>query len=120
MSHHRHAATPRTYVVYVTYPGNLKEYAYLCNIPGLGQGDSVIANNTMVTIVRTADSDPIAVRSCFPVPDITELRRIARRKEIATALRRISNQQMELDLFTKVAKRSPEARKLLTELKTLL
>jgi hypothetical protein len=107
-------------VVYVTFPGGTKEYSYLCNIPNLHQGDTVTANGAIATIVRTADSDPIATRFCFPTPDHTEKRRAERRKEIAVALRRIVNQQRELDLFTSAAKRSPEAKKLLLELKGLL
>lgn len=113
--------TTKTYVVYVTFSKGEKEYAYLCNIPNLHQGDQVSVNGGyLVTVVRTADSDPIATRFCDPAPNHSEKRRAERRKEICFALRRIVDQQRELDLFTSAAKRSPEARKLLSELKGLL
>jgi hypothetical protein len=110
----------KSYVVYVRFHPQGREYSYLCNIPNLRQGDHCIANNALVEIVRTADSDPLATRWVFPAPDHDEKQRAARRREIARALRQIVDQQRELDLYTAAAKRSPEARKLLAELKGLL
>lgn len=52
----------KTFVVYVAYPNSLKEYCYLCDIPGIVQGDTVMANNTQVKIIRTADFDPRATK----------------------------------------------------------
>lgn len=109
----------KDYVVYVTFPNSNKEYCYLCNIPGLHQGDQAIANGATVTVQRTADSDPRATRYVSPLPDQKERVRKARRLEIAERLRVLERQQHQLDLWTALARKNPEARKLLTELKRM-
>lgn len=109
----------KDYVVYVPFPNSNKEYSYLCNIPGLNQGDQAIANGATVTIQRTADNDPRATRYVSPLPNQKELARKARRIEIADRLRTLERQQRQLDLWIALAKKNPEARKLLAELKRM-
>lgn len=113
--------TIRDYVVYVTYPNNSKEYAYLCNIPNIEQGDVVCGDNgTRCQVVRTADCDPQATRYVSAAPSIEDVRRRARIIEIATRLRIIQRQQNELDLWQKLSSKNSEAKKLYLELKGLL
>lgn len=109
----------QAYVVFVTYPGSMKEYAYLCNIPGIVQGNKVLANeNKEVTVVRTAAHDPRAVRYVSPVPNHKELQNAARRNEIHKRLVEIER-ELAIDRWKKLASRSPEAKKLLAEHKKL-
>lgn len=118
MSSRIRALPLKTYVVYVTYPSSAKEYAYLCNIPGLVQGDEVIINNTKVKIVRTADSDARALKWVAPLPNHAELRNADRIQQIKSRLGKIAELERQLTLWSKL--KSPEAKKLVAELKGLL
>lgn len=107
------------YVVYVNFPSSLKEYAYLCNIPGIRQGDLMIANGTQVRVVRTASHDPIACRFIQPLPDYAEKAKAERRQEIVKRLRALQTEVAQLELWQKLARTNTEAKRLLAEYKRL-
>lgn len=104
------------FVVYVAFPSGQKEYAYLCSDPSIRQGSWVVANGTEVQVRRTASHDPIATRYIM-----TNAQAAAawRRKAIREQLARIETALLERDRFATLAKRSPEARRLLKELESL-
>lgn len=79
----------KIFVVYVTYPNSLKEYCYLCDIPGIVQGNTVMANNTQVKVIRTADSDPRATKyitAVWPSEDRNTRLRKSLIKEIESSM----------------------------------
>lgn len=109
----------RTFVVYVTYPNSSKEYAYLCSLPRIKQGDFVSGNNGQkCTVVRTAAEDPRAIRY---VGEWSEgaLDRAVRRRDIANRLDELLKKSERAAAWTKLSRSNPEAKKLLTELKKL-
>lgn len=107
------------FVVYVTYPNNPKEYAYLCNFPAK-QGDVVLGNsNVHVTVKRTANFDPIATKYVNPLPDHATLALRERRFAIVKRLNEIEAEHKELDRFKALAHVSPEAKRLIAELKRI-
>lgn len=107
------------FVVYVTYPSNTKEYAYLCDFP-VRQGDYVLGNgNSRCCVVRTAASNPLAWKYVRPMPDAEALRRKERAFEITKRLNELDKARIELDRFRALARINPEAKKLLAELKEL-
>ena len=99
-----------SFVVYVSYPTSSKEYAYLCNQPGIVQGAKLLMNGTTVTVVRTAQSDPLATK--WITSPVVETAR-ARRKEIADALVEIERRELFIARMKKL--RSPEAKRLIRE-----
>lgn len=104
-------------VVYVRFPGTPnREYCYHCNFP-IEVGDSVIANGTLVTVHRKAAFDTIASKSVQRAPSESERRNKARMREIAERLQVIEQQEAKLDRWSKL--KSPEARKLVAELRRL-
>ena len=106
---------PTPFVVYVRYPSSPKEYAYLCTFP-VRQGDTVRANGgACVTVIRTAASDPIAWK--YVSPDTQTSAEL--RANIVRRLIEIERAQLEYKRFASLARRNPEARKLLDELKKL-
>lgn len=108
------------FVVYVRYPSNFKEYAYLCDFPAK-QGDVVLGNSDVrVMVIRTASHDAAATKYVRPLPDVAELARKERRFAICKRLNEIAKQQEELTRFTALARKSPEAKRLLAELKELV
>lgn len=113
--------TPRVFVVYVVYnTGGQKEYAYLCNLPNINQGDEVLGNNgARCTVQRTANTDPLATKFVSAVPDFTERKRNQRKAEIRALLTVLQRENAQLELWSKLARKSPEAKKLLVELKKL-
>jgi len=114
----RKPSTSNPFVVYVTYEPGGKEYAYLCNIPGIVQGDQVLANNgKRVTVVRTAMSDPIATRFVTAIPEHDSVKQTERKKQICNRLREIEREEEFIARMTRL--KSPEAKKLLAELKGL-
>ena len=109
----------KEYVVYVTFPGNPKEYVYLCNIPDISQGDEVIANGTRVLVRRTADKDFRANKYVHPIPNYMAVSACTRKSEIMCRLREIEREDDEMKAWAALAKRNTEAKKLLAELKKL-
>lgn len=116
----RKPVVPETFVVYVKFPSSFKEYAYLCNTPGIRQGSEVIANGCRVTVLRTAASDSLASRYVQPVPDLAAEQRVQRMKEISARLDQLARRHADLARWTALAKSSPEAKRLVTELKKLM
>lgn len=110
----------KAFVVYCTYPNSCKEYAYLCDAPDVRQGDLMVGNGgTHMVVRRTAEYDPMACRWTSPASDNRERRRNERAAEIRTRMNQISKEIAQDDFFGGLAKRSPEAKKLLAELKRL-
>lgn len=105
------------FVVYVRFPSGSKEYCYLCDIPGLRQGDLVMANNTQVPVIRTAAFDPHATKWVRPVPSHEEVTRHARTVEIVTRLNTLVKEDEAMKRFAAI--KTPEAKKLFAELKKL-
>jgi len=109
----------RPFVVYVTFPNSSKEYCYLCNIPGIKQGDQVLANNTRVTVQRTANEDSRAARYVQPLPNQEQIAVKERKQAIFFRLNEIDKEVAHIERFTKLARKNAEAKKLLAELKKL-
>lgn len=103
--------TPPPFVVYVNFPNSTKEYVYLCNFP-IVQGEEVLANKCKVTVIRTAASDPRATRYVQKVPN-------PRIEEILSRLREIHRELEREAALRALARKSPEAKKLLSELTRL-
>lgn len=110
--------TTKPFVVYVTYPSSSKEYAYLCNFPAR-QGDMLFSNGTRVVVQRTADHDPLATKYVTTIPDPTVLAQRDRRFAIIRRLNEIEASQKELDRYASLARVSPEAKRLIAELKRI-
>lgn len=104
----------KPFVVYVTFPNSMKEYSYLCDIPGVRQGSTVIANHTEVTVRRTSENDNMATKwvSSRDAFDILKAR-----TNIMAKLEELAKTEEKLARFAKL--KSPEAKKLLRELKSL-
>lgn len=106
-------------VVYIRFPSTPhKEYSYLCDFP-VSIGDRVIANGTEVTVHRITSFDTAATRYVKRAPSQDELSRSSRICDIVKRLNELEKEQHEADRYAVLAKKSPEARKLLTELKKL-
>lgn len=108
------------FVVYVTFPNSIREYCYLCNIPGIRQGDTVMANGAKVLVQRTASHDRVATRFVYPVPDADQINRKKRIEEIVTRLRYLHQRNNELEMWAKLANKNTEAKGLYAELKKLI
>ena len=104
------------FVVYVRFPSSDKEYCYNCSFP-VNVGDEVIANGTRVRVHRIAAWDTIASRSVLPAPDRSEILRRVRLGEVTKRLRQLEESEMWAARFAKL--KSPEAKKLVAELKRL-
>lgn len=103
------------HVVYVVYPSSSKEYAYKCNIPGIVQGSRVVANGTVVSVVRTASHDDRATRY---VSDVSVVEREDAIKQLMVELNKIAVREESLIRYGKL--KTPHAKKMLNELKSLL
>lgn len=104
------------FVVFVRYPNNPKEYAYLCSDPNVVQGSRVRANHCDVTVVRTASYCKAATKHIDYVSDDA----IDRRASIETIMKRlevIEGLETSIARYSKL--KSPEAKKLVAELKEL-
>lgn len=107
---------PKDFVVYVTYPNNSKEYPYLCNLPGIKQGDTLIGNNdTKVTVVRTAEFDGNARIFIKPLPNPTKVAAKARCEAITAELKQIEFELRKAAYYAELARKSPKAKLLVTE-----
>lgn len=104
----------KDFVVVVRFPSSMKEYSYLCNIPGIVQGSKVVANGTVVEVIRTADHDERAVRY---VQDASVLQRAEQRKAIMLELSKIAAYEEALARYAKLT--TPRAKELLKQLKAL-
>jgi hypothetical protein len=104
------------YVVYVTFPSGGKEYVYLCTLPHINVGSKVIANGTVVTVHRVAGFDSLATRY---VQSAAEHEKSQRKKMLLDRLVTIERETMALERWKALARKSPEARKLLKELESL-
>lgn len=105
------------FVVVVSFPSNSwKEYHYLCNDPLVRQGSTVIANGTKVKVIRTAPVTPGSLATKYVQSDHASDAR-ERRIAITKRLLEIESREQLAARFLKL--KSPEAKKLLAELKGL-
>jgi hypothetical protein len=102
------------YVVHVTYPGNSKQYAYWCDLPGVRVGSLLQINNAACCVQRITSNSLYATKW---VPGSFASVRDERRAAIARRLHEIEKEQMLLERWTKL--KSPEAKKLVAELRRL-
>ena len=108
------ATKPKDFVVVVRFPSSYKEYSYLCNIPGIVQGSKVVANGTIVEVIRTCAHDDKAVRY---VQDASFLQLAEQRKAIMMELHRIAAYEEALARFSKLT--TPRAKELVRQLKAI-
>lgn len=102
------------FVVYVTFPSGLKEYAYLCSDPEVKQGSIVIANGTRVPVLRTAAHDARAIRY------ITADHEASSKAKRAKLIQELLDWEHRENLAKRFAAlKSPEAKRLVAELKRL-
>lgn len=104
----------KPFVVYVTFPSSSKEYAYWCDIPGVRQGSYFSINGGHAIVRRTAEYDESATKW---VPGSSGVVKYARREAIAKRLHEIEREETLLTRWA--ALRSPEAKRLVRELKEL-
>ena len=101
------------FVVVVTFPSSSKEYHYLCNDPTVQQGSTVIANGTRVQVLRTAAYDPSAPRATKYV----QSDRTGRIRDVWAKLEQLERVELAMKRFAALT--SPEAKRLVRELKEL-
>ena len=102
------------FVVYVTFPSSPKEYAYWCDLPNVRQGSELVINNARVRVHRTAQTDDLVTKW---VPNSTKEIDISRIRAVAQRLKVLEEQEACLARWNKPT--SPEARRLVKELKEL-
>lgn len=105
-----------TFVVYGTFPASTKEYVYLCALPNIDVGSTVIANGSPFKVHRIAAFDSLATKY---VTSAAHYETAARRKTITDRLIAIEREEALRDRWKSLAARSPEARRLLKELESL-
>jgi len=110
------ASPAKPFVVYVTFPSSTKEYCYLCNIDSVDVGSNVIANGSVVKVHRVASFDSIATKY---VQSADEFEKSRRRNVIHDRLVTLERQLAQHERWKILARKSPEARRLLKELESL-
>lgn len=109
-----HAQTLPPYVVYVTYPNDSKEYDYACDLPGIHAGSVVAINGARCTVRSVEHRDPGNLKW---IPGSHAVRRYDRTVEITKRLGELERHESNLARWAKLT--SPEARRLVKELKEL-
>lgn len=102
------------YVVYVTYPGGTKEYAYACDLPGIHRGSTLMINHAQCLVQSIEHRAPGGLRW---VPGSRAVQTADRRTAINRRLYEIEKEELELLRWAKL--KSPEAKKLIQELRDL-
>jgi hypothetical protein len=102
------------YVVYVTYPGGSKEYAYGCDLPNVGVNSYLKINNAGVIVRRVEHRDPGDLNW---IPSSFAVAKYNRALDIKKRLTELEAEESLLARWSKL--RSPEAKKLVAELKEL-
>lgn len=109
-----HKPTAKPYVVLVNYPGSTKEYAYWCDIQGVDRGSILRINNAACYVQQIRSHDPRATKW---VPGSFAVAKTDRRDKIARRLHEIEKEENLLARWKKL--KSPEAKKLVAELRRL-
>lgn len=102
------------YVVYVTYPGGGKEYAYGCDLPGVHAGSWVKINGAACVVKSVEHRDPGDLKW---IPGSFAVVKYQRATQITKRLTELEAEESRLARWSKL--RSPEAKKLVAELKEL-
>lgn len=104
----------KPYVVLVTYPGSSKEYAYWCDLQGVDRGTILQINNAACYVRQIRDYDSRATKW---VPSSFAVQSSGRREEIMKRLAVIESFEARIARYMKL--KSPEAKKLVAELRKL-
>lgn len=119
-----------TRIAYVTFNDSTynlgKRYAYKCPHK-VAVGDIAVVRvsgvEKLTTVQEIGYDDPMATKTVVHVIDKSEARReaqrIERRLEIIQELKQIELEILQQERFALLAKKSPRAKKLLTELKRI-
>lgn len=102
------------FVVYVYFPSGHKEYVYKCDLPNITVGSRVVANGTEVMVHRIAAFDSLATRY---VSSPRQAHIAERKRQLVTRLEALERAELALARWSKL--KSPEAKKLVAELKEL-
>lgn len=107
-------STVKPYVVHVTFPNGGKEYSYGCDLPNVHRGSILLINNASCLVQSVEHRDPGNLKW---VPGSLAVKRYDRYVEIAKRLRAIEEEEGLLARWSKL--KSPEAKKLVAELRKL-
>lgn len=113
----RKTQTPKPikpYVVYVTYPNGTKEYAYGCDLPDVHRGKFLLINGAKCVVRSVEHRDPGDLKW---IPGSIAVAKYERATVITKRLTELEAEESRLARWSKL--RSPEAKKLVKELKEL-
>lgn len=118
------STTRITKIVAVRFPNSDKIYHYFCKAP-IAVGDEVVANGCIVSVVNVYPytSNGLASRWVAKIDNAeqkAEAAKAERRQEISHRLQEIERQIAAEERWKKLATKSPEAKRLLVELRKLI
>lgn len=119
------------YVVTVNYNTSHQSYAYLTDIEGIEKGDTLVVDSpsngftcvTVVSVEETVESVTKATKWVVSKVDVAaykeRMQKAERRKVLVAKLKKMQEQALEKDMFSKLGELDPNAIPLIEELKKL-